>query len=326
MRRRELITLLGGAAVAWPVTVWAQQGGRQATIGLMGSDTAAGQSRWTAAFVRRLGELGWIEGHNLVIEYRWAEGHNERLFGIADELVRLNVNVIVTHNTPPSLAAKRATSAIPIVFATAGDPVGTGIIFSLAEPGGNITGLSSQSPDTAGKRLELLREFIPHLRQLAILSDVDNPFTALDIAEIQRAARAFNIGTAAVEAREAEDIAPAFAAFQGRVEALYVPANPLMFANRIRVNTLALAGRLPTMHNVREYVETGGLVSYGPNWSDMWRRAADFVDKILRGANPGQIPVEQPTKFDLVINLKTAKALGVEIPGTLLARADEVIE
>jgi putative ABC transport system substrate-binding protein len=234
--------------------------------------------------------------------------------------------VIVTHNTPPPLAAKQATSVIPIVFATAGDPVGTGLVASLARPGGNVTGLSSQSPDAAGKRLELLRELVPGLRRLAVLTDIGNPFTEREKGEVQRAARILGLELAAVEIRRAEDIDSAFQGLQMHVQALYVPAVPLFFANRARINSLALAARLPTMHLVREYVEAGGLMSYGPNWPDMWRQAADLVDKILRGAKPADIPVQQPTKFDLVVNMTTAKALGLNIPDKLLALANEVIE
>jgi putative tryptophan/tyrosine transport system substrate-binding protein len=326
MRRRDFITLLGGAAAAWPLAARAQHGGQLTTIGLLGSGTVAAQSQWTAAFVQRMRELGWTEGRNLRIEYRWAEGHTERLPELADELVRLKVDIIVTHNTPPPLAAKRATSVIPIVFATAGDPVGTGIVASLARPGGNVTGLSSQSPDAAGKRLELLRELVPGLRRLAVLTDIGNPFTEREKSEVQRAARILGLELAAVEIRRAEDIDSAFQGLQMHVQALYVPAVPLFFANRARINSLALAVRLPTMHLVREYVEAGGLMSYGPNWPDMWRHAADLVDKILRGAKPADIPVQQPTKFDLVVNMTTAKALGLNIPDKLLALADEVIE
>jgi putative ABC transport system substrate-binding protein len=325
VKRRDFITLLGGAA-AWPLAARAQYGGKLATIGLLGSGTAAAQSQWTAAFVQRLRELGWTEGRNLVIEYRWAEGHTERLAEMANEFVRLKVDVIVTHNTPPPLAAKHATSEIPIVFATAGDPVRSGIVASLARPGGNVTGLSSQAPDTAGKKLQLLREVIPGLRRLAILSDVGNPNATRQVSEVQGAAHTVGIEVVTFEIRRAEDIADAFEALNGRAEALFVLAVPLLLANRIRINTFALAARLPTMHGVRELVEAGGLMSYGPNWPHMWSRAADLVDKILRGAKPGEIPVEQPTKFDLVINLKTAKALGLQIPDKLLALADKVIE
>ena len=323
MQRRDFITLLGGAA-AWPLAARAQQP-KMPVIGLMGSGSAAAQSHLTAAFLQRLRELGWTEGRNLRIEYRWGEGRNERFAEIAAEFVRLKVDLILTHNTPPTLAAKQATSVIPIVFATAGDPVGTGIVASLARPGGNITGLSGQSADTAGKRVELLRDLIPDLRRLAILAD-DSPLIALEANEVQGAARAFALETATFEIRRAEDIAAAFEALQGRAQALYVPASPIFFVNRIRINIFALTARLPTMYTVREPVEIGGLISYGAHWPNMWSHAADVVDKVLRGAKPADIPVEQPTKFDFVVNLTTAKALGLTVPPSLLARADEVIE
>jgi putative ABC transport system substrate-binding protein len=323
--RRSFITLLSGAAI-WPVAARAQQPAKLPTIGFLGSGTAAAQSQWTAAFVQRLRELGWSEGRNVAIEYRWAEGRSERFAEIAAEFVRLKVDVVLTHNTPPVLEAKRATSLIPIVFATAGDPVGSGIVASLARPGGNVTGLSSQQPDTAGKRLELLRELVPGLHRLGILTDVGNPYAALDVNEVRGAARTLGLEVDTFEIRRAEDIVPAFEALEGRAQALYVLTVPLLFANRVRINTLALATRLPTMHGVREYVEAGGLLSYGPNWPHMWSRAADYVDKILRGAKPADLPVEQPTKFELVINLKTAKALGLAIPESFLLRANEVIE
>jgi putative ABC transport system substrate-binding protein len=326
MKRRDFVTMIAGAAAAWPLAAHAQQGGKLATIGLLGSGTAAAQSQWTAAFVQRLRELGWTEGRNVAIEYRWAEGRSERFAEIANEFVRLKVDLILTHNTPPVLAVKQATSVTPIVFATAGDPVGTGIVASLARPGGNVTGLSSQQPDTAGKRVELLRELIPGLRRLAILSEAGNPYATLDVSEVQRAARTLGLEVATFEIRRAEDIAPAFEVLKGRAQALYVIPAPPLFANRVRIHALTLAAHLPTMHGVREYVEAGGLMSYGPNWPDMWRRAANTVDKILRGAKPADIPVEQPTKFDLAINLTTAKALGLTIPESFLLRADEVIE
>jgi putative tryptophan/tyrosine transport system substrate-binding protein len=322
MRRRDLIRL-GGGAVLWPLAARAQQTRKVPIIGLMGSGTAASQSQWTSAFLDRLRELGWTEGRNIAVEYRWAEGRSERFPEMADEFVRLNVDVIVTHNTPGPLAAMKATSAIPIVFATAGDPVGTGLVASLARPGGNVTGLSSQSPDAAERRLELLREVVPGLRRLAILSDRDNPFTVVEISGIQEAARSIAVEVAGFEIRRDQDIAAAFDAFRDRAEALYVVANPIMFANRIRINTFALAARLPTMYIVREYVEAGGLM---PNWQSMWRRSADLVGKILRGAKPAEIPVEQPTRFDFVLNLTTAKALGLKIPDKLLALANDVIE
>src|SRR6516165_8116325 len=241
MKRREFITLLGAAA-AWPLAARAQQA--MPLIGLMGSGSAAAQSHLTAAFLQRLRELGWTEGRNLRIEYRWGEGRNERFAEIAAEFVRLKVDLILTHNTPPTLAAKQATSVIPIVFATAGDPVGTGIVTSLARPGGNITGLSGQAADTAGKRIELLRDLIPDLRRLAILADV-SPLIVLEMAEVQGAARAFALETATFEIRRAEDIAAAFEALQGRAQALYVPASPIFFVNRIRIDIFALTARLP---------------------------------------------------------------------------------
>jgi putative ABC transport system substrate-binding protein len=325
VKRREFITLLGSAAGVWPLAARAQQSALP-VIGLMGAGSAAAQTHLTSAFLQRFRELGWTEGRDVRIEYRWGEGRSERYAEIAAEFVRLKVDLILTHNTPPTLAAKQATSIIPIVFATAGDPVGTGIVASLARPGGNITGLSGQAADTAGKRVELLRELIPDLRRLAILADVDSPFTARDVDETQGAARTLALETVAFEIRRREDIAVAFKAFQGRAQALYVSTGPLAFVNRTRINTFALAARLPTMHGVREPVEAGGLICYGPNWPVMWSHAADVVDKILRGAKPADIPVEQPTKFELVVNLSTAEALGIAVPPMLLARADEVIE
>ena len=325
MKRREFTMLLGGVAVTWPFAARAQQAALP-VIGLLGSDTAAAQSEWTAAFVQRLRELGWDEGRNIVIEYRWGEGRTERFAEIAAEFVQRKVTLILTHNTPPTLAAKRATSTIPIVFATAGDPVKTGIVESLARPGGNVTGLSSQTPDAAGKKLEVLRQVVPDLRQLATLADVGNPYVATDLGHINEAARTFGIEVTSFEIRRGEELDSVFDALKQRTDALYVLPVPLLFANRVRINTLALAARLPTLHGVREYVEAGGLMSYGPNWPSMWRRAADLVDKILRGAKPAEIPVEQPTEFDLVINLPTAKKLGLTIPDKLLALANAVIE
>jgi ABC-type uncharacterized transport system substrate-binding protein len=278
------------------------------------------------ALTQRLRELGWIEGRTIAIEYRWAAGRSERFTEFADELVRLKVDVILTHNTPPVLAAKQATSVIPIVFATAADPVGTGVVASLARPGGNVTGLSSATSDLAGKRIELLREVVPGLRRLAILSNPDNSYVASEVREDQAAAGTLGLEVDLFQIRRAEDIAPVFEGLKGRAEALFILPDPLLFTHRLRINTLALGARLPTMHLLREYVEASGLISYGPNWTDQWRRAADYIDKILRGAKPADIPVEQPTKFDLIINLTTAKALGLTIPETFLLRANELIE
>jgi len=323
--RRTFLATLGGAA-AWPLVSRAQQPAKLPTIGFLGATTPSADGQRFAAFVQRLRELGWIEGRNIAIEVRWAQGRSERIAEIAAELVRLKVDVILTHTTPPVLAAKQATSVIPIVFATAGDPVGTGVVASLARPGGNVTGLSSQATDTVGKRLELLREVMPGLRRLAILANIGSAFAVLELNEVQANARTLGLEVATFEITRAEDIVPAFEAVNGHADALYVVLDPLMNSNRVRINTLALGARLPTMHAVRELVEAGGLMSYGTNWLDQFRRAADYVDKILRGAKPSEIPVEQPTKFDLIINLTTAKALGLDVPPTLLARADEVIE
>jgi putative tryptophan/tyrosine transport system substrate-binding protein len=325
MKRREFITLLGGAA-AWPLAAHAQQPARLPTIGFLGAATASGWTDWNAAFVQRLRELGWIDGRTVAIEYRWAEGQSTHFAEIAAEFARLKVDVIVTAGTLPVVAAKQATSIIPIVFALAIDPVTAGLVASLARPGGNATGFSILSSELAGKRLELLREFVPSLRTLAILANVGNPAAVLEMGEAEAAARTLGLDIVTLEIRRAEDIAPAFEALRGRADALYVGVDPLVNANRVRISTLALGARLPTMHGFRGYVEVGGLMSYGANFLDLFRRAAEVVDKILRGAKPADIPVEQASKFDLVINLVTAKALGLDVPPTLIARADEVIE
>jgi putative tryptophan/tyrosine transport system substrate-binding protein len=322
--RRKFLATLGGAA-AWPLGAHAQQPAKLPTIGFLGPTTPSIMSQYTAAFVRRLRELGWIEGRTVKIEYRWAEGRNEHFAEIAAEFVELKVDVIVTAGAA-AIAATRATSVIPIVFAVANDPVGGGLIPNLARPGGNVTGLSVQFTDLAGKRLELLRELVPGLSRLAIMANIGYSAAVLEMGEVQAMARTLGLQVATLEIRRAEDIAPAFEALKGRAEALYVCADPLVTTNRIRINTWALGARLLTMLSNREFVEAGGLMSYGANFSDQYRRAADYVDKILRGTKPGEIPVEQPTKFELVINLTTAKVLGLEVPPTPLARADEVIE
>jgi putative tryptophan/tyrosine transport system substrate-binding protein len=325
MKRREFIGLLGGAAAAWPLAARAQQPVKLPTIGFFGTAASSAWGPWTAAFVQRLHELGWIEGRTVAIQYRWAEGRSERLAEIAAEFVRLKVDVIVTGGNA-AVAAKQASSVIPIVFALMDDPVASGLVNTLARPGGNVTGLSMQSTDLAGKRLALLREVVPGLRRLAIIANVDYPAAAQEIDAIQAAAGTLGLDVLAFKIRQAEDIAPAFEALKGRAEALYVVGDALVFTHRVRINTLALTARLPTIFFLREYVEAGGLMSYGPNFPDLFRRAADYVNKILRGAKAGDIPVEQPTKFDLIINLTTAKALGLSIPESFLVRADGVIE
>jgi putative ABC transport system substrate-binding protein len=325
MKRREFITLLGSAAAAWPLVVHAQQSAKLPTIGFLGGTTASTMTQWTDAFVQRLRELGWVEGRTVAIEFRWAEGRSERYTEIASEFVHLKVDVIVTVGAAV-VAAKQATSVIPIVFAVANNPVGIGLVGSLARPGGNITGLSNQTADLAGKRLDLLREVVPGLRRLAIMANFGYPASVLEMREVEATARALGLEVIILEIRRAEDIAPAFEGLKGRAEALSVVTDPLMVTNRLHISTLAQDARLPTIYPAREYVESGGLISYGANYPELFRRTAEFVDKILRGAKPSDIPVEQPTKFDLVINLKTAKALGLEIPPAVLGRADDVIE
>jgi putative tryptophan/tyrosine transport system substrate-binding protein len=323
VKRREFITLIGGAA-AWPLAARAQ--GRLQTIGFLGTGTPSAWSPWVAAFAQRLRELGWIEGRTVEIEYRWAEGRSERFAEIAAEFVQLKVDVIVTVGSA-LVAAKQATSTIPIVFALAADPVGSGVVASLARPGGNVTGLSLQQTDAAGKRLELLREVLPDFRRLAIVANVGYPAAVLEMNEVQVAARKLGLDVVdKLEIRKPEDVAPAFDALKGGAQALYVCGDALVDALRARINTLALGARLPTIYPNREYLQAGGLISYGANFSDLFRHAADLVDKILHGAKPSGLPVEQPTKFELVINLTAAKALGLKIPEAFLLRADELIE
>jgi putative ABC transport system substrate-binding protein len=325
MRRRDFIKAVAGSAMTWPLAARAQQSAKMPTIGFLGASPSI-ESERVAAFVQRLRELAWIDGHNLAIDYRWGEGRNEQYKEAAAGLARLKVDVIVTVATSSTLAAQQATSVIPIVFAGVGDPVGTGLVASLARPGGNITGLSGQNPDLASKRVEMLRDVIPGLRRLAIMANVGNPSSVLEMGEAQAAARKLGLEVTTSEIRRAEDITPAFDALRDRADALYLCPDPLLITNRTRISILAVGARLPTMHGVREYVEAGGLIFYGPSIPDQLRRVADIVDKILRGAKPADIPVEQPTKFDLVFNLTTAKVLGLKVPEAFLLRADEVIE
>jgi ABC-type uncharacterized transport system substrate-binding protein len=355
MRRREFITLLGGAAAAWPLTARAalaseasgQRGDSKVrapdtrpeagssaraqtrklpTIGYLGGGGPASHRAWVDPFVQRLRELGWTEGHTIAIEYRWGEGRPERYAEIAAEFVRLKVDVILAGGTEPAIAAKQATSVIPIIFPTAGDPVGSRLVASLARPGGNVTGLSNQGSDLPAKRLELLREVLPGLRRLAVMVNADYSGGVTEREQIDAAARTLGLELVPLPVRRAEDIASALEGLKGGAEALYTTGDPLVNMDRLRIIIFALAARLPTIFSQREYVAAGGLMSYGPNFPDLNRRAADYVDKVLRGAKPADLPVEQPTKFDLVINLITAKALGVAVPPSLPARADEVIE
>jgi putative tryptophan/tyrosine transport system substrate-binding protein len=326
MSRREFITLSAGAAIAWPLAARAQQAGKLPTIGYIGGGGSISQRAWVDAFVQRLRELGWIDGRTVAIEYRWGEGRPERYAEFAAEFVRRKVDVIFANGTEPAVAAKQATSVIPIIFPAAGDPVGSRLVASLARPGGNVTGLSNQGTDLAAKRLEILREVFPDLRRLAVMANIDFSAAAFERTEIDAAARTLGLEIVPLPIRRAEDIASAFDGLKARAQAFYATADPLVNLQRVRINIFALAGRLPTMFSQREYVEAGGLMSYGANVADLNRRAADYVDKVLRGAKPADLPVEQPTKFDLTVSLITAKALGVTVPPMLLARADEVIE
>ena len=325
MKRREFITLLGGAVAAWPLAARGQQRVKLPTIGFLGAASASAMRPWLDAFVSRLHELGWIEGRTVTIEIRWAEGRRERLAEIATEFVRLEVDVIATTGTAVPIL-KQVTPVIPIVFALSNDPLGSGIVASLSKPGGNATGLSQLATDLAGKRLELLREMLPGLRRLAALGNAANTVTAPEMLEVQSAARTLGFQIVTSEIRRAEEIPAVVESLKGHTDALYLQSDPLLNTHRVLINTLAMKAGVPTFSGIRDYVEAGSLMSYGPNFPDLFRRAAEFVDKILRGAKPADLPVEQPTTFDLVINLQTARALGIEVPWFLQQRANEVIE
>ena len=320
--------LLGGAAAAWPLAARAQQRERTRRIGVLmayGESDSEAQA-YLSAFRGELQKLGWAEDHNIRIETRWAALDIEAMQRLAKELVSLQPDLILSQVTPTTAALMQQTRTIPIIFALVTDPVGSGLVASLARPGGNTTGLSMQTSDAAGKRLELLRELLPGLRRLAVIGNPGYPAAVYEIGEVRRAARALGLGIDIIEIRSAEDIAGTFPVLKSGPQALYVCADPLVNANHARINTLALGARLPTIYPVRDFLGAGGFTSYGPSLVHSFRRAADYADKILRGAKPGDLPVEQPTKFDLVFNLTTARALDQEIPATLLARADEVIE
>ena len=324
MRRREFIALIGGATV-WPLAGLAQTRSKP-TIGFLGATTPVIWGSFVAAFIQRMKELGWIDGYNLAIGYRWAEGREDRYAELAADLVRSKVDVIVTGGTSAVLAAERATSVIPIVFATAGDPVGTKLVASLSHPGGNVTGLSNQQTDLAGYRLELLHDVVPSIRHVALLGNVGSPNVVLEMNAVQAAAVKLGVEIIKLEIQKAEEIDSAIESVKGRADALYVCTDPLMTVNQVRISTWAIRQRIPTIQAFRQYVDAGALMSYGPNFQDLFRRAADLVDKVLHGTKPGDLPVEQPVKFDLIINGTTAKALGLTIPKSFLVRATEVIE
>jgi putative ABC transport system substrate-binding protein len=324
MRRREFIALVGGTAAAWPLAARAQKSSKVLVIGFLGATTPSFWSPFVTALLQRLRDLGWIDGGNIEVEYRWAQGHSELYAEFAAEFVRRKVDVIVTAGTDATLAAKKTTSEIPIVFASVGDPVGTGLVASLAHPGGNVTGLSNEQADLAGYRLELLHEVIPSVRRVALLGNVDSPVVLLEMKAAEEAAPKLGLDVFRLGVRKTEDIESVFESLKDRADALYVCTDPLISTNRVRINILAIGERLPTMNSFREYVQAGGLISYGPNFPDLFRRTGDFVNKILRGAKPADIPVEQPVKFDLMINTTTAKVLGLTIPEKILIRASEV--
>jgi ABC-type uncharacterized transport system substrate-binding protein len=326
VKRREFITLLGGAA-AWPLAAHAQQAGKVYRIGFLGNSTAALEANLVGPFREGLRDLGYVEGQNILIEYRWAEGEYERFPAITAELITLKVDVIVTAGTPASLAVKKAATSIPLVMVAVGDPVATGLVASLGRPGGNITGLTSIATEMEGKRLELLREVVPNISHIAVLWNAASPIQVIEEREVRAAAQISGMKMLSLGVRTIEEIEHALTTIvRERPGALLVLADRLFLHHRTRIMDFAAQRRLPGVHAYRELVEAGGLMSYGPSYADMHRRAASYVDRILKGSKPADLPVQAPVKFELVINLKAAKALGLEIPPTLLARADEVIE
>jgi len=328
MERRAFIGTLAGGLVAAPLVAKAQQAGKVYRIGYLSASSGTSNPRILEAFRQGLRELGWVEGQNIVIEYRWAEGRFDRLPDLAAELVRLKVDVVVASATPAAVAAKNATGTVPIVAVSLTHPVELGLVASLARPGGNVTGVSySVGPDIFGKDLELLKEVVPRVRRVAVLSNSDSPARPLTIRNVQDAARSLGLQLQLLEARGPEGFDGAFAAMaKERVGALLVVQDPAFIPHRARLIDLAQQNRLPSIFTQREDAEAGGLMSYGPSLSDLYRRAGTYVDKILKGAKPGDLPVQQPKTFELIINLKTAKALDLTIPPSLLQRADQVIE
>ena len=323
MKRREFIALVGGAA-AWPLTASAQQAGRKiVTIGVLAIEP------WPAidTFRQALDDLGYIEGKNVRFEYRYAKGDNERLPELANDLVGLNVNVILTWGTDAALAAKQATITIPIVMGAIGDPLGIGIVTNLAHPGGNITGFSSRAAELEAKRLQLLKEVVPGLSRVAILFNPTNHYMPLALRSARQGAQKLHVLLAVYEVHDITALDAAFVTLtRDRPDALMVPADTFLVSQRRRIAQFAIENKLPSVYSLREHVEAGGLIAYTPNYDDLFRRAASYVDKILKGAKPGDLPIEQPRGFHLFINLKTARALGLTVPPRLLAAAEEVIE
>jgi putative ABC transport system substrate-binding protein len=329
MKRREFIALIGGAAAAWPLAARAQQTGTGPRIGYLGTSSPSLERHLVDAFRQRLRELGHVDGENITIEYRWTEGRDDRLASLAAELVRLQPDVIVTSGTPGTLAAKQATSTIPIIFASSGNPVQGGLVAGYARPGGNVTGFTILGPDLEGKRLQILKETVSGLSRIAVLWNPTNPgLTAGYYQQMRDAATALGVTVqASAEVRRADDLENAFSTIASeRPHALFVLADRLLLAHRMQIVHFAAISRLPEMYPYREYVDAGGLMSYAPSNVDLFRRTAGYVHRILQGAKPADLPVEEPTKFELVINLKTARALGLDVPLYLQQLADEVIE
>ena len=325
--RRAFIGGLAGGLLAAPLAADAQQAGKVPRIGFLGNSTAALEANLVGPFREGLRDLGYVEGRNILIEYRWAEGKYERFPALVAELIALKVDVIVTAGTPAALAVKKAAPSVPLVMAAVGDPIGVGLVASLARPGGNSTGLTAIAPELEGKRLELLREVVPKLSHIAVLWNPDNPFQADSLKETRAAAQVLGIKVQLLGVRTPEELPAAFAAIlRERPGALLVLADRIFLHNRVSIVDFEAKHRLPGVYAYRELVEAGGLMSFGPSYAGMHRRAAYYVDKILKGAKPGDLPVEQPTKFELVINLRAAKALGLTIPPSLRLRADEVIQ
>ena len=324
MRRREFIAALGAAAT-WSLAARAQE--KIPRVGFMGNSTAALEANLVGAFREGLRELGYEEGRNIGIEYRWADGQYERFPALVAELIAAKVDVIVTAGTPAALAVKKATATVPLVMVAVGDPVGTGLVPSLARPDGNLTGLSSVAPDLEGKRLELLREIVPSVSHIAVFFNSLNPFHVASMRQAQAAGKTLGIKVQQHDIRKSEDLDGAFAALRKeRPDALLILADRVFLHNRQRMMDFTQEQRLPNVNAYKELVEAGGLISYGPSYEDMHKRAAIYVNKILKGAKPGNLPIEQPTKFTLVVNLKAAKALDISMPPAVLSRADEVIE
>jgi putative ABC transport system substrate-binding protein len=322
VKRREFIGLVGGVA-AWPLAASAQQQGKIVTIGVLAIEP------WSPidTFRRALHDLGYIEGKNVRFEYRYAKGDNERLPELANDLVSLNVDVILTWGTNAVLAAKQATATIPIVMGAIGDPVGSGIVTNLAHPGGNITGCSSRAVELEAKRLQLLKELVPGLSRVAILVNPTNHYMPLALQSARKGAQMLHVSLAIYEVHDTTTLDAAFVALtKDRPDAFMVPAATFLVSQRNRIAQFAIENKLPSVYSFREYIEAGGLVAYTPNYHDLFRRAAKCVDKILRGTKPGEIPIEHSTRFQLLINLKTARAIGLTVPPRLLARADELIE